>query len=79
MRTIHVGIADSSLEELRTEAYQRLTQTGHHSLKAVACEVREKQITLRGQVGTFYEKQLAQEAIRQMAVAHRIVNEIEVC
>jgi len=76
---IHGGIDDSSLKELETELYLQLTKTGHQSLKAVACDVQEEQITLRGRVCTFYEKQLAQEAIRRMAIAQRIVNEIEVC
>jgi osmotically-inducible protein OsmY len=41
-------------------------------------ETAEGCVTLRGTVGTFYQKQLAQEALRRVHGVDRIDNELEV-
>ena len=35
-------------------------------------------VTLRGVVGTYYQKQMAQEAVRHLDGVHEIANELEV-
>jgi osmotically-inducible protein OsmY len=42
-------------------------------------ETKEGRVTLRGVVGTFFQKQMAQEAIRHVDGVHEIANEVEVC
>jgi osmotically-inducible protein OsmY len=42
------------------------------------CEYAGGRLFLRGQVPSFYHKQLAQEAIAEMESVDQVVNEIEV-
>jgi osmotically-inducible protein OsmY len=42
-------------------------------------ETSDGRVTLRGIVGTYFQKQMAQEAIRHVAGVHEIANELEVC
>ena len=56
----------------------RLGKVGHHSLKAINCQFRNGTLFLRGEVATYYLKQMAQESIRTLNGIGRIVNDIEV-
>jgi osmotically-inducible protein OsmY len=42
-------------------------------------ETSQGRVTLRGTVGTYYQKQMAQESLRHVAGIHEIANELEVC
>ncbi len=42
-------------------------------------ETNEGRVTLRGIVGSYFQKQMAQEAIRHIAGVREIANELEVC
>ena len=42
-------------------------------------ETAEGRVTLRGVVGSYYQKQMAQEAIRHLDGVEEIANELEVC
>jgi len=42
-------------------------------------ETDQGRVTLRGVVGTYYQKQMAQEALRHVDGIHEIANELEVC
>ena len=42
-------------------------------------ETNEGRVILRGVVGTYYQKQMAQEAVRHVAGVQEIANELEVC
>jgi osmotically-inducible protein OsmY len=46
--------------------------------RQIACEFHEGSLILRGRLSSFYEKQLAQEALRRLAGVDQIVNQIEV-
>jgi|ERR1700693_5124005 len=46
--------------------------------RRIACEFHEGTLVLRGQVSSFYEKQLAQEAVRTLDGVEQIVNRLEV-
>jgi osmotically-inducible protein OsmY len=46
--------------------------------RQVFCENHEGVLVLRGRVSSFYEKQLAQEAVRKLDGVDQIVNQIEV-
>ena len=46
--------------------------------RQIACEYHDGTLILRGQVPSFYEKQLAQEALRRLEGVDQIVNKIEV-
>lgn len=69
---------DLPAERIEEEAHSRLSEVGYRSLTTVTCHPRRGDLFLRGHVPTYYEKQLAQESLRTLAKAIRIVNEIEV-
>jgi osmotically-inducible protein OsmY len=46
--------------------------------RQVFCENHDGVLLLRGRVSSFYEKQLAQEAVRKLEGVDQIVNQIEV-
>jgi osmotically-inducible protein OsmY len=47
-------------------------------LRLVSCDFHEGVLTLRGQVSSFYLKQVAQELIRRLDGAEEINNHLEV-
>jgi hypothetical protein len=59
-------------------ARQRLAKTGYRTLQSVECSFRDGRMILRGEVPSYYHKQLAQESIRNTPHITQIVNQIEV-
>jgi osmotically-inducible protein OsmY len=59
-------------------ARKRLAKTGYRSLGSVRCHFRDGTITLHGNVPSYYHKQIAQEAMRNVDNVEAIVNEIDV-
>jgi len=51
----------------------------HPGLAEVTCERRADVAVLRGQVPTFYLKQLAQEAAAKIDGIQSVVNQVQVC
>jgi hypothetical protein len=47
-------------------AHKRLAKTGYRSLGSVDCQFDEGTLTLHGKVPSYYHKQVAQEAIRNV-------------
>ena len=70
-------ILDSHCIALAAE--ERLRQSLYSSLQDITCECDEAGILfLRGQVPTFFEKQLAQEAVLHVQGVAQVVNQVEV-
>ncbi len=59
-------------------ARQRLRKQSHLSVQRIWCEFDEGTLFLRGQVPSFYHKQLAQVAVGGMKGVAQVVNDIEV-
>jgi osmotically-inducible protein OsmY len=59
-------------------AKDRLLKEPHLSVQRIWCEYDGQQLFLRGQVPTFYHKQLAQVAVAGLDGVAQVVNEIEV-
>jgi hypothetical protein len=59
-------------------ARKRLAKTGYRSLGSVCCNYRDGTITLHGSVPSYYHKQIAQEAMRDVDNVEAIVNQIKV-
>ena len=59
-------------------ARQRICRQPHLTVQRIYCECDGGRLFLKGQVPSFYHKQLAQEAIVGMAGVVQVVNEIEV-
>ena len=56
----------------------RLLEQPHLSVQRIWCEYDGQQLFLRGQVPSFYHKQLAQVAVAGIDGVDQVVNEIEV-
>ena len=53
-------------------------QSYHIEIRRLPCEFHDGILTLRGQVSSFFLKQLAQDGMRSVAGVTRITNRIEV-
>jgi osmotically-inducible protein OsmY len=56
----------------------RLAETGYQTLRSVECSFGDGRIMLRGEVPSYYHKQLAQECVRHAPHVNQIINHIEV-
>lgn len=56
----------------------KLAACPYHVLRSVLCDFRQGILTLRGELPTFYHKQMAQEVVGGMAGVRQVVNQIEV-
>jgi osmotically-inducible protein OsmY len=65
----------SPLEE---RVHEALIENPNVQTRDLRFETAEGRVTLRGTVGTYYQKQLAQEALRRVDGVQRIDNELEV-
>ena len=59
-------------------ARERLHKQSHLSVQRIWCEFQEGILILRGQVPSFYHKQLAQVAVAGVRGVSQVVNDIEV-
>ena len=71
-------MAEHPDDTIATTAVQRLHSSHNMELKRVQCEVQTGTLNIRGQVSSYYLKQLAQELVRPVAGVDRIVNHITV-
>ncbi|MDZ7618929.1 MAG: BON domain-containing protein [Patescibacteria group bacterium] len=55
-----------------------LERNPHVARRNLRFETSEGRVTLRGVVGSFFQKQMAQEALRHIDGVHEITNELEV-
>jgi osmotically-inducible protein OsmY len=67
------------ISPLADRVYCAIEQNPYIAPKTLRFETSEGRVTLRGTVGTFFQKQMAQEAIRRVAGVREIANELEVC
>ena len=65
-------------ERMAAEIRRRLRATGCHALCSVKCECRDGMVVLRGQVSTYYHKQLAQAVLLIDPLVETLVNLIDV-
>ena len=70
--------AAGTSQDVAEAAGQRLKESGYHELWTITCHYHEGMVFLRGRVNSYYQKQLAQETIRNVAGVEQIFNEIEV-
>jgi osmotically-inducible protein OsmY len=70
--------SQSPAHEVTEAAKDRLRKTPYWALKALSCEYDRGALFLRGQLPSFYQKQLAQEAVVGLPGVTQVVNETEV-
>jgi osmotically-inducible protein OsmY len=68
----------SDAQEVIAEARERLKSASYAPVRNVSCEYDEGVLFLRGQVPSFFQKQLAQEAVFKLDGVTSVVNQIEV-
>ena len=59
-------------------AIRRLHASPYHVLRRLSCEYRDGVLILRGAVGSFYLKQVAQVAVSQIPLVEIVDNRVEV-
>ena len=75
MKTIQDG---SQVNQIATLARDLIRREPHLSVQRIWCEYSGRRLYLRGQVPTYYLKQLAQTAVADLDGVSQVVNEIEV-
>lgn len=75
---IYAPALASTDDLLASQISTQLAGTKRANLRRLAVDVREGAVTLRGQVGSYYEKQMAIEACRLQADVSRLVDAMEV-
>ena len=65
-------------KDIHQEAQRALAKSPIHALRELHVEQSGDRLLIRGQVASFYHKQLAQEAVRAVADGMQVVNSVEV-
>ena len=65
-------------QSVERAAQLRLAKTGYQTLRSVECSFRDGRIVLRGEVPSYYHKQLAQEVVRHAVDGVEVLNSIHV-
>ena len=63
---------------MEEEAQERLRAVPRISFRDLRCEYRHGLLVLQGRVQSYYEKQLAQEAVAGLPGVAQVVNQLEV-
>ncbi|TWU36153.1 BON domain-containing protein [Novipirellula artificiosorum] len=78
-------LAESTIAAISSVSSQRqalvraaLSRTSHQELSQIDASIVGDDVLLRGQLSSFYLKQVAQEVVRQTGVAKRVRNQIVV-
>lgn len=67
-----------SAPSLSARIYTAIAQHPHLARRKVRFETAEGRVVLRGTVGSYYQKQMAQEALRRLDGVSHIENLLEV-
>ena len=59
-------------------AQQRLRKSPYVTVRSVSCEYEAGVLFLRGRLASYYQKQLAQEAVAELEGVTQVVNQTEV-
>jgi osmotically-inducible protein OsmY len=65
-------------EDTVSAVIARLQQSPYRRVRHLSCRMTEGALVLHGRVATYYEKQLAQETVRNIRGIRQIVNKISV-
>jgi hypothetical protein len=78
MPSVQERIVRSRRCTVEEAAKTRLAMTGYPLLKTIECSYQNGTMELRGRVPSYFQKQLAQEALRKVSYVKQLVNHIEV-
>jgi hypothetical protein len=63
---------------VRSHALQALQRSGHPALRQLHVEETDTTLLIKGSVSSYFLKQMAQEALKPIQGARRLVNQVEV-
>jgi osmotically-inducible protein OsmY len=63
---------------LASQIAMHLAETNRASLKRLSVDVQAGEVTLRGSVGSYHEKQIAIQACRMLSGIQRLIDAVEV-
>jgi len=63
---------------LELVAKRRFDKSGYSALRRLSCHCDGQRLIIRGQVGSYFEKQMAQASLRDLSADLEIINETEV-
>ncbi|MGN6134878.1 MAG: BON domain-containing protein [Aureliella sp.] len=69
---------DAGMRDVTTRVRQILAASPHTELRCLEVEQRGNRFFLRGNVGSFYAKQMAQESVRGAVRGLRLINNVSV-
>ena len=79
MNSLQEAIADRpEAAYVERAARQRFKRPAHSALRGINCEFRHDRLFLNGHVPSYYYKQLAQEAVKDLAGVTQIINNVAV-
>lgn len=70
--------ANDRSRSLEMVAKRRFDNSGYSALRRLSCHCDGQRLIIRGQVGSYFEKQMAQASLRDLSNDLEIVNEAEV-
>ena len=73
---------DAGMRDVTARVREILADSPHSELRLLQVEQRGKSFYLRGSVGSYYAKQMAQETVRRATRGLRLVNNVlvdEIC
>lgn len=70
--------ATQSPAELRVRVDSAIKDSPHLAGHQVFCQEESGIVVLHGRVNSFYQKQMAQEALRKLHGIEKVINELEV-
>ena len=70
-----IAASPAQVERIAQEA---LAASPFHPIRELVVECRERTLCIRGEVSSFYHKQLAQEAVLSVSSGFDVVNFVEV-
>jgi osmotically-inducible protein OsmY len=68
----------SPLRDVTEEARDRLRQSPYPLVRLLSCEFDRGVLRLQGRLSSFYQKQLAQEAVIGLSGVREVVNDVAV-
>jgi osmotically-inducible protein OsmY len=71
--------ADELAEQFEERVSNALRQNPHLYTRNLRFEASEGRVTLKGQVSSWYQKQMAQESLFQLDGIDQVENQLEVC
>ena len=79
LKLVNIGSMNTSTQKLEDQVSLALQQSPFIAGRKLRFETSEGKVVLHGVVASFFQKQMAQEALRGLDGVQHIENQLEVC